>query len=131
MNSGQPLSAIAILSYLICFPHASFSAECLERNNDDVELSHNEVYTNGKLKFKIEGWYTEGTYMQGRLTSGIDVNNVLIKSNSKALNGKHFLKKYYQHGEMTTTDTELCPGVEITITCTGSGDPWDCLISEF
>ncbi|MBK8750351.1 MAG: hypothetical protein IPL99_01310 [Candidatus Competibacteraceae bacterium] len=91
---------------------------CLEKNNGGGSLRHMEVYTNGKLKFRLDGW---------------DDNSISIKSNAPSFNGKFsaHTDKFDQQ-EIVLQDSKLCPGSEITVRCGRVNNPYFiCQFSEF
>jgi hypothetical protein len=100
------------------YPDRAASANCLERNNVRVSVEHKEVYQNGKLKFRLDAWLNDGR-------AGGYVN---VKSNAPGFHGRSDL--YY--GKVVMTDTDLCPGVELSATCVhDEGRYYSCLFSEW
>lgn len=89
--------------------------ECLRTQNHNVEyLYQGEVYSNGKLRFRLGNW-------------SINDGWVNIRSNSAFLNGRHSF-----HGKaFVLIATDLCNGVELTVRCTTHIHFWNCTFSEF
>lgn len=108
----------------------SAAAACLDRSNDKVFLSKGEVYSNGKLKFRIVEYFSSRS---PRMPT-----QIRVRSNARGLDSD-----YVQLWEepLTKSDNTLCSGAEIQVTCTGRdlGDRgWNsnegyfsCTFSEF
>lgn len=101
----------------------------MSKQNDSDELKNNLVYTNGKLKLKIDGYSVD--------SNGSGYIN--FRSNSNALNVRRTFRGVPGRNSppVVLLSKDLCPGVEITVECKDASAPgyegayWKCLFSEF
>jgi hypothetical protein len=95
---------------------------CLERKNDTALLHVDEVYDNGKLKFRIDGFSSEAT--------GIFV--IRLRSSAPAFN--RVLRN--PSVDFRLRDTDLCLGIEVSLNCVyryyhDVDEYFECTFSQF
>jgi hypothetical protein len=143
----RQITAILTLLNAIFVP-AIGKAECLDRANDWTYLGSAKTYTNGKLRFRIDGWHfaTErriprGTHLTDReideLAQAVpDETTIDVRSTAPMFNGR-WGGGSADSRHFGSIDRRLCPGIEIRVDCTfkiehaPDSDPWYCTFSEF
>jgi len=116
------------------------AGQCLDRNNDNFSMAQGDVYTNGKLKLRINGW----TINHARALTAADIakmsskeidayasaaghNDLDMRSNAAGFNGGGF----DDTGFKATDRGNLCSGVELTLVCRLNQSTWSCRVSEY
>lgn len=93
---------------------------CLDKANDSNELYQSEVYNNGKLRLRIDGW----SLQDGSGT-------IKLRSNGPTFNGTANVRR----GGFYIIERNLCPGTEVSLNCKIDSYSnlvwWKCRVSEF
>jgi hypothetical protein len=114
--------------YFMSLP-ASAAPQCLEKNSDEQTLGQGQVYENGQLTIRLDGWSIFNGYID-------------IRSNAPTFNGRIYLSRMITtQGQVEDKDTDyyfmlvdrrFCPGEEISLRCqrtsSGNNSAWDCRI---
>jgi hypothetical protein len=133
------LATCGVWAFLLTAENAT-AANCLERNNDHFSLGQGQVYTNGKLKLRINGWtinhsgpltaadvHKMTSEEISRYAAAAGHNDLDMRSNAAGFNGGGFDNT----GFRTTDNGNLCPGIELTLVCSLNQSTWSCKVSEF
>jgi hypothetical protein len=136
------------VAFLVLFGVMLFSdnssAQCLARDNERYDaLVQGAVYTNGKLKFRIDWWHIArrqqvpnhptAQELDRLFAEAPDKSSISVRSTAPGFNGTI----EFNGTSFSMRDTSLCPGTEITVACrykyfeeTGNSY-WDCQFSQF
>lgn len=103
---------------------------CFTQDNNQFDLARGDVYRNGKIKIKFNGWQNVvANYHENRKTYTVAGGTLQLETNLAFVQNTVLDPVYIrsQHWEWPAIDskgtTDLCPGVEIELVCSSNELP--------